>query len=101
METSQEKIRSLWIPLRGMNLLLPNMAVAEISSYRVVVIPEKMVVREAERAISYLGLFNYPVDSVVINRILTEMTDAGEFMLRRREVQAKYMEMIELWMMSC
>ena len=35
METSQEKIRSLWVPLRGMNLLLPNMAVAEISSYRV------------------------------------------------------------------
>lgn len=35
METSQEKIRSLWIPLRGMNLLLPNMAVTEISSYRV------------------------------------------------------------------
>ena len=35
METSQEKIRSLWIPLRGMNLLLPNMAVAEIGSYRV------------------------------------------------------------------
>ncbi len=35
METSQEKIRSLWVPLRGMNLLLPSMAVAEISSYRV------------------------------------------------------------------
>lgn len=35
METSQEKIRGLWVPLRGMNLLLPNMAVAEISSYRV------------------------------------------------------------------
>ncbi len=35
METTQEKIRSLWVPLRGMNLLIPNMAVAEISSYRV------------------------------------------------------------------
>ena len=35
MDTGQEKIRSLWIPLRSMNLLLPNMAVAEISSYRV------------------------------------------------------------------
>ncbi len=35
MEASKEKIRSLWVPLRGMNLLLPNMAVAEISSYRV------------------------------------------------------------------
>jgi arsenite/tail-anchored protein-transporting ATPase len=66
----------------------------EISSYRVVVIPEKMVVREAERAISYLGLFNYPVDSVIINRILPEMADAGAFMQARREVQAKYLELI-------
>jgi arsenite-transporting ATPase len=67
----------------------------EISSYRVVVIPEKMVMREAERAVSYLGLFNYPVDSVVINRILPEMADAGEFIRNRREIQAKYLEMIE------
>lgn len=66
----------------------------EISSYRVVVIPEKMVVREAERAISYLGLFNYPVDSVIINRVLPEMADAGEFMQRRRAVQAKYLKLI-------
>ena len=67
----------------------------EITSYRVVVIPEKMVMREAERAISYLGLFNYPVDSVVINRVIPEMPDAGEFMRKRREVQGKYLELIE------
>ena len=66
----------------------------EITSYRVVVIPEKMVMREAERAISYLGLFNYPVDSVVINRVLPEMSDQGEFMKQRREVQAKYIQLI-------
>ena len=35
MEGIQDKVRSLWVPLRGMNLLLPNVAVAEISSYRV------------------------------------------------------------------
>jgi arsenite-transporting ATPase len=67
----------------------------EITSYRVVVIPEKMVMREAERAVSYLGLFNYPVDSVIINRILPEMEDAGAFLQKRREVQAKYLGMIE------
>ena len=32
--TVHEKVRSLWVPLREMNLLLPNVAVAEISSYR-------------------------------------------------------------------
>ncbi len=66
----------------------------DITSYRVVVIPEKMVMREAERAISYLGLFNYPVDSVVINRVLPDMSDQGAFMKQRREVQAKYIQLI-------
>ncbi len=67
----------------------------EITSYRVVLQPEKMVIREAERAISYLGLFNYPVDSVVVNRILPDTADEGEFYRRRREIQAKYLQMIE------
>lgn len=66
----------------------------EITSYRVVVIPEKMVMREAERAVSYLGLFNYPVDSVVINRVLPKMDDEGEFIRQRREVQSKYVKLI-------
>ena len=34
MDDKQEKVRSLWVPLRQMNLLVPNVAVAEISSYR-------------------------------------------------------------------
>lgn len=35
MAGTQDKVRSLWVPLREMNLLLPNLAVAEVSSYRV------------------------------------------------------------------
>ncbi|MBP6804777.1 MAG: ArsA family ATPase, partial [Chloroflexi bacterium] len=54
-----------------------------------------MVVREAERAISYLGLINYPVDSVIINRILGENAEEGEFYHKRRQLQAKYLQMIE------
>ena len=34
MEGTRDKVRSLWVPLREMNLLLPNVAVAEIGSYR-------------------------------------------------------------------
>jgi arsenite-transporting ATPase len=67
----------------------------EISSYRVVLQPEKMVMREAERAVSYLGLFNYPVDSVIINRILPDSSADSEFYRERRAIQAKYIEMIE------
>jgi arsenite/tail-anchored protein-transporting ATPase len=66
-----------------------------ISSYRVVLQPEKMVIREAERAVSYLGLFNYPVDAVVINRILPPDVAEGEFYEKRVAIQAKYLEVIE------
>lgn len=67
----------------------------KITSYRVVVQPEKMVVREAQRAVSYLGLFNYPVDSIVVNRVLPEMDEEGEFYQKRYEIQQKHMRYIE------
>ncbi len=42
----------------------------EISSYRPVVNPERMVIKEALRAETYLALFGYPIDGVVCNRVL-------------------------------
>jgi arsenite-transporting ATPase len=41
-----------------------------VSSYRLVVNPEKMVIKEALRAETYLTLYGYPIDSVLCNRIL-------------------------------
>src|SRR5487761_72066 len=41
-----------------------------ISSYRLVVNPEKMVIKEALRAETYLTLYGYPIDSVLCNRVL-------------------------------
>ncbi len=43
---------------------------AEISSYRPVVNPERMVIKEALRAETYLALFGYPIDAVVCNRVI-------------------------------
>ena len=42
------------------------------SSVRLVVNPEKMVIAEARRTYTYLGLFGYRVDAVVVNRIIPE-----------------------------
>jgi arsenite-transporting ATPase len=41
-----------------------------ISSYRPVVNPERMVIKEALRAETYLALFGYPIDAVICNRVL-------------------------------
>src|SRR5207244_8735650 len=42
----------------------------DISSYRLVVNPERMVIKETLRAETYLALFGYPIDAVICNRVL-------------------------------
>lgn len=50
----------------------------DISSYRLVVNPEKMVIKEALRAETYLALFGYPIDGVLCNRVLP-LPQRGEY----------------------
>lgn len=47
----------------------------QVTSIRIVLNPERMVINEAQRAYAYLQLYGYPVDSVIINRILPELKD--------------------------
>jgi arsenite-transporting ATPase len=47
----------------------------EISSYRIVVNPENMVIKEALRAETYLNLFGYKLDAVVCNKVLPASSD--------------------------
>src|SRR5690606_24576169 len=49
----------------------------EVSSIRVVLNPEKMVIKEAQRAYTYLNLYDYAVDAIVVNRVFPqELTDS-------------------------
>ncbi len=52
----------------------------DISSYRPVVNPERMVIKEALRAETYLALFGYPIDAVVCNRVIQAGNYADAFM---------------------
>ena len=66
----------------------------EICSIRIVTNPERMVIKEAKRAYTYLQLYGYNVDAVVINRILPE--NAGESVFKNYvKSQKKYIEEIE------
>ena len=48
-----------------------------ISSMSLVLNPEKMVVKEAQRAYTYLNLYGYPVDAVICNRVFPkDLVDA-------------------------
>ncbi len=55
--------------LDGVRQLLTN---DHMSSVRLVVNPEKMVIAEARRTYTYLSLFGYRVDAVIVNRIIPD-----------------------------
>ena len=66
----------------------------EVSSVRLVVNPEKMVIKEAQRSFTYLNLYGYVTDAVVCNRVLPS-TVADSFFARWRTAQRRYRRQIE------
>jgi arsenite/tail-anchored protein-transporting ATPase len=101
-------------PLQGLPKLVEDVKVLqgilsnpEITSYRIVLNPEKMVLKEAARATTYLSLFGYPVDAAIVNRVLPGLVSDGKshvevalpstdpYMRRLQEIQARYLGDIE------
>jgi arsenite-transporting ATPase len=64
------------------------------TTVRLVMNPEKMVVKESMRALTYLNLYNITVDQIVINRVYMDDVD-GHYFEGWKEIQKKYMEQIE------
>ncbi|RJP73536.1 MAG: ArsA family ATPase [Candidatus Abyssobacteria bacterium SURF_17] len=82
-----DSVEDLFHKVEGMKEILTNPANASI---RLVFYPEKMVIKESQRAYSYLNLFGFTVDAVVANRIYPEEIDDAYFD-RWRAVQSKYL----------
>jgi len=62
----------------------------KVSSVRLVLNPEKMVINEARRTYTYLGLFGYRVDAVVVNRVLpADVTDP--YFGKWKDIQAEHL----------
>ncbi len=66
----------------------------KVCSIRIVTNPERMVVKEAKRAYTYLQLYGYNVDAVIINRILPK-EEVGRVFKNYIESQAGYIREIE------
>ena len=60
-------VKSIYEQLEGMGPMLQD---PKQSSIRIVLNPERMVINESQRLYTYLGLFGFPVDAVVANRVL-------------------------------
>jgi arsenite-transporting ATPase len=69
-----EQLEKLNLQVAALRAVLTD---SSVSSYRLVVNPEKMVIKEALRAETYLTLYGYPIDGVICNRVLPGVTSAG------------------------
>jgi len=62
----------------------------DVSSVRLVLNPEKMVIAEARRTYTYLGLFGYRVDAVIVNRIIPEDV-VDPYFGKWKDIQAEHL----------
>jgi len=86
-----DAVSELYAELEDVHKLLLD---GEQTSIRLVVNPEKMVIKEAQRTLTYLNLFGYSTDSVIVNRILPQSISDNYF-AAWKESQRKYIEYID------
>ncbi len=84
-------LKDLLLDLDGMRKVLTD---AETTTVRIVLNLEKMVIKEAKRAYTYLSLFGYVTDAVVVNRLLPgELHD--ELFQKWQRIHEKYRAEVE------
>jgi len=76
--------------LDGVRQLLTN---DRMSSVRLVLNPEKMVIAEARRTYTYLSLFGYRVDAVIVNRIIPPEVEDPYFG-KWKDIQAEHLQTV-------
>jgi arsenite/tail-anchored protein-transporting ATPase len=76
--------------LVDMNRILRD---SSATTVRLVMNPDRMVVRESMRTFTYLNLYGYLTDAVVVNRVLPEEAGEGYF-AAWREAQQDHMDLI-------
>jgi arsenite/tail-anchored protein-transporting ATPase len=64
------------------------------TSVRLVMNPDRMVIKEAMRTFTYLNLYGYLTDAVIVNRVFPEEV-AGTYFGAWRDVQQEQMELVE------
>lgn len=84
-------IQKVYVQLVELQELLKN---REITSVRIVTVPEKMIVEETKRNYMYMNLYNFNVDGLYINRVLPAAIE-NSFFDEWKQIQKKYMEEIQ------
>ncbi len=93
LDEGYEELQALFGKLETVQKIMLD---PKVCSIRIVANPERMVIQEAKRAFTYLNLYGYNVDAVVVNRILPEMAGgAGSVFEQYVKSQDKYLQDIE------
>jgi arsenite-transporting ATPase len=82
-------IRRLSEKLIAMNEILRD---RDHASVRLVMNPEKMVIGEAMRTFTYLNLYGYLTDAVIVNRIFP--AEVGDYFARWKRLQEEHLELV-------
>jgi len=86
-----QQVESLFDMLENVRELLTD---PEVASMRLVVNPERMVIKETQRTYTYLNLYSYATDAVLVNRIFPdEITDP--FFVQWKERQKENIELVK------
>ena len=86
-----QDLESLFLRLEGVDkLLLDN----SITTVRLVTNPEKMVIRETQRAYMYFSLYRMTTDGIIVNRLLPEQVTDNYYRQWLR-TQKKHLQEIE------
>ena len=86
-----DEIQSLYEKLQGVDKILSN---PEITTVRIIMNPEKIVIKEAQRAYMYFCLYGLCVDGIIINKIIPEEL-SGDYWGEWAKIQKKYIKMIK------
>jgi arsenite/tail-anchored protein-transporting ATPase len=89
-ERAFAEIQRLVTNLVGMHELLRD---AGHASIRLVMTPDRMVVSEAMRTFTYLNLYGYVTDAVIVNRVFPDEVE-GTYFGAWRAVQAEQLELV-------
>jgi arsenite-transporting ATPase len=86
-----QNIQNLFDKLEGIDTVLTD---PKITTVRLVTNPEKIVIKETQRAFMYFCLYGLCIDAVIINRIFPEGIDAKFFEIWK-QTQQQYIEEAE------
>jgi len=89
-DSVMEEIDNIYNQLDEMKRILSD---REITSIRIVVNPEKMVIKEAQRSFTYLNIYDFNIDAVIVNRVIPDNVQDNYFSVWK-DIQKKYREMI-------